>query len=113
MATNYVRPGGTLPVTAPATVSSGGLVVVGTNLIGVALRDAASGAAVEIATDGVWDLTAAVTNTASVVGQKAYYDATNNAISVTTTTGYVAVGVFTAAKVTTTTDVQVRLNGAF
>ena len=113
MAKNYVRPGDSLSVTAPATVSAGGLVVVGTNLIGVALSDAESAAAVEIATEGVWNLTAAVTNTVSVVGQKAYYDPTNNAISVTTTTGYVAIGVFTAAKVTTTTDVQVRLNGAF
>ncbi len=113
MADNYVRPGATLAVTAPATVSAGGLVVVGTNLVGVALNGAASAATVEIATEGVWNLTAAVTNTATVVGQKAYYDATNNAISVTSSAGYVAIGVFTAAKVTSTTDVQVRFNGAF
>lgn len=113
MATNYVSPGGRISVTAPSTVTSGNLVAVGTNLIGVALTDAASGSSVVIATDGVWNLTAAVTNTAAVQGQKAYYDSTNNAISVTTTTGYVAVGVFTQAKVTTTTAVQVRLNGSF
>jgi predicted RecA/RadA family phage recombinase len=109
MATNYVQAGDRLTLTAPSTVTSGQLVAVGTNIVGVALSDAASAASVVIATEGVWNLTHAVTNTAAVVGAKAYYDTTNNAISNTTT--YAQVGNFVVAKVTTTTAVTVRLNG--
>ena len=109
----FVQPGDALTLTAPATVSAGALVQVGTNIIGVAATDAASAAPVVVETRGVFTMPAAVTNTAAVAGQRAYYDATNNAISVTATTGYIHVGVFTKDKTTADATVTVRLNGVF
>lgn len=55
MSTNYSGPGDRLTVTAPAAVSAGDLVKVG-YLFGVALNDAASGASVVIAREGVFTL---------------------------------------------------------
>lgn len=110
MATNFVQPGDTLTLTAPYTVVSGSLVAVG-NAFGVALAGAASAAAVPVGTRGVYTLTHAVTNTAAAIGDFAYFDATNRAISATTT--YAKAGVYVAAKVTTSTAVTVRLNGSF
>lgn len=111
MATNHVSGDyDPLTITAPGAVTSGDLVDV-SNIVGVALATAASAASVAIATRGVWNLVHAITNTAAAVGAKAYFDTTNNAISNTTT--YQQVGVFTSAKVTTTTACQVRLNGSF
>ena len=52
---NYVQPGDVVRVPAPADVLSGAGVLVGT-LFGVAVHDALSGADVEIATTGVYDL---------------------------------------------------------
>lgn len=107
---NFVQPGNVVTVTAPYTVTSGSLVFVG-SLAGVAVADAASAAPVEIATDGVFTLTHAVTNTAAAVGDIAYFDTTARAISSTAT--FARAGVFMAAKVTTSTAVTVRLNGTF
>ena len=55
MAKNYVQEGRYLEVTAPAAVSSGDLVKVG-SIFGVAQGDAASGATVVIDTQGVHTL---------------------------------------------------------
>lgn len=110
MATNYVQAGDKITLTAPYTADSGSLVAVG-EIVGVAEADAASAAAVVVNTRGVYTLTHAVTNTAAAIGAVAYYDATNRAISSTTT--YQRVGTHVAAKVTTSTAVTVRLSGAF
>lgn len=52
---NFVADGKVITVTAPAAVSSGDMVRVG-KLLGVAQADAASGASVEIAVGGVFNL---------------------------------------------------------
>lgn len=52
---NYVQPGKTVTVAAPATVSSGKGVLVG-GIFGIAGFDAAAAADVEIATEGVFDI---------------------------------------------------------
>jgi predicted RecA/RadA family phage recombinase len=110
----YVSPGDSVTITAPSTVTAGQVLAVGTNMFGVVQNDAASAAPVVLALSGIFEMPAAVTNTVAVVGQFATHDTTNNAISVTApTTGFVKVGVFTRAKLTTDTTVQVRLNGAF
>ena len=110
----YVAPGDAVTITAPSTVTAGQVLAVGTNLFGVVQSDAASGATTVLAVNGIFELPAAVTNTAAVVGQFATHDTTANAISVTAPgTGFVKVGVFTRAKLTTETTVQVRLNGSF
>ena len=99
MATNYVSDGARLTVTAPAAVTSGQIVVVGTNLLGVALSSASSGAPVVIATQGVFSLPADVTAATAAVGQFATHHTTNNTISITAPgAGFVKVGVFAQAK---------------
>ncbi len=107
---NFISEGDALTVTAPFTASAGTLVHVG-NIVGVAASDAASADHVVLETKGIFTLTHAVTNTAAAIGDFAYYDTTNKAISSTTT--YPKVGVHMAAKVTTSTAVTVRLNGVF
>ena len=52
---NFVQVGDIVEVVAPSEVTSGDIVVVGT-LAGVAVKDAASGAPVNIQTRGVFDL---------------------------------------------------------
>jgi predicted RecA/RadA family phage recombinase len=52
---NFVQPGHNLTLTAAAAVSSGDILVVG-SIVGIALTDAASGAEVEVACDGVFKL---------------------------------------------------------
>jgi len=73
-----------LTVTAPATVVSGDVVVVG-SLIGVAATDAASGAPVEIALGGVFDVPKAAGTV--TIGQPAYWDAAGPQATITPGTG--------------------------
>lgn len=79
---NYVQDGSILSVTAPATVVSGQGVLVGL-LFGVAVNNAASGAVVQIETEGVVTLPK-VTGTAINEGVRVFWD--NAAGNVTTTT---------------------------
>ena len=69
---NFIQLGETLTVAAPATITSGQLVVVG-SLIGVANFDAASGADVEIDIAGVFELPKVLTD-AIAVGDRLYWD---------------------------------------
>jgi predicted RecA/RadA family phage recombinase len=78
----FVQQGDTVAVTAPATVVSGQGVLVGL-LFGVAVRDAASGALVDVVTEGVVTLPK-VTGTAINEGVRVFWD--NSAGNVTTTT---------------------------
>lgn len=69
---NFIQPGRIIPVTAPATVKSGDLVLVG-NLFGVASTDAASGTPVELCTEGVFMLPK-VAAQAWTLGAAIYWD---------------------------------------
>lgn len=81
---NFIQPGRVVTVTAPADVSSGDLVVVGT-LFGVAATDAKSGDAVEIVTEGVFTLPK--TNAqAWIQGVKVYFDSENEVLTTTAST---------------------------
>ncbi len=80
---NFVQPGDIVAVPAPADVSSGDLVMVG-KLFGVACTDAASGAAVEIKTSGVFTLPKTSAQ-AWTVGAAVYWDATNSEVTTTST----------------------------
>ena len=71
---NYIQSGDVVTIPAPAAVSSGDVVIAG-SLIGVAQSDAASGAAVAIATTGVFEL-AKTDSQAWTVGAPIYWDAT-------------------------------------
>ncbi len=81
MSKNYIQPGETITVAAPATTTSGSLVVVG-SLIGVAELDAASGADVQIATEGVFSLPKVTTDVVTQ-GDKLYWDSVAGKLTVT------------------------------
>lgn len=55
MAKNYIQPGNSITLVAPADVVSGGIVTVG-KIAGVAQTSALSGAEVEVAVTGVWSV---------------------------------------------------------
>ena len=96
MSKNYVQQGHTLTVVAPANVSSGGPVVVG-SIVGVAAYDALSGAAVEVDTTGVFTLPKVTTDVVTQ-GAKLYWDSSAAKLTITAGTGSKPlVGLATAA----------------
>ncbi len=110
---NYVQPGGLITVNAPAAVVSGQMLRVGV-LAGVALQDAASGAPVQIATEGIYDVTKAGSQ-AWTVGQAIYGVGTTTLVATTaTTTGNVLLGVAVAAVGSGAGETvgRIRLNGS-
>lgn len=109
MATNYIQEGATLTVTAPAAVSSGGGVLIGT-LFGVALTDAGSGASVEIGTEGVYTL-GKTSVLAIAVGDRVFWDNVNGVVN-KTATAQVCIGVAVSAAANPSATVSVKLGGA-
>ncbi len=71
---NFIQPGKTVTVAAPAAVLSGDVVAIGA-LVGVAAYSAESGAEVEIATEGVFVLPKVPANSV-LVGDRLYWDST-------------------------------------
>ena len=110
---NFIQPGDTITVTAPYALSAGDGCQVGI-LFGVACGTYANGAEAELMVDdGVFDLTALSTDTASGTSfVLAYWDNTNKRIT-TTSAGNTKVGVIIATKINGDTTARVRLNGAF
>jgi predicted RecA/RadA family phage recombinase len=106
---NFIQKGKTLTVTAPATVLSGAMVKVG-QIHGVAVKDAASGAAVEVLTVGVFTLPKKSTD-AIAAGDLLYWDNTNAYLTKTSATGLTLVGVATEAAIASTTTVSAKLDG--
>jgi predicted RecA/RadA family phage recombinase len=107
---NFQHIGDVMTVTAPAVVVSGGPVSVGV-LFGVAMSDAASGAAVEIQTRGVFTL-AKTSAQAWTVGQAIYYIPSTGLCTTATTTGNLFIGVAAAVAANPSSTGSVRLNGA-
>lgn len=103
---NYVQDGDTVTLPAPYAVTSGQGALVG-SLFGVANSDAASGADCEFDTEGVFDVTALGTDTATV-GAKLYWDNTNRRLT-TTATNNTLVGVAVAAKAAGAATARIRL----
>lgn len=89
---NFIKPGDTLTLTAPYNVSSGGGMLVG-SIFGVATETVLSGANVEAALDGVYDL-AKTTGEAWTQGAVLYWNDTTKALTTTASTnkrvGYAA-----------------------
>ena len=109
---NYVQPGTTLTLTAPYAVTSGDGLLVG-SIFGVAAGDAASGATVEAALTGVFDLTK-IGSQAWTVGAKVYWDNTNKrCTTVATDNTLIGVAVDAVAGGAGDTIGRVRLNGSF
>ncbi|KAA0677779.1 DUF2190 family protein [Roseomonas genomospecies 6] len=107
---NFIQAGTVVSVTAPATVTSGSLVKVGA-LFGVAVTDAASGAAVEISTEGVYTLPKVTTDTIAI-GDKLYWDDTAKLVTKTATNNTL-IGVALSVGGNPSATVNVRLNDCF
>ncbi len=106
---NFVSAGSQLTVPAPAAVTSGAGVLVG-SIFGVANAATESGADVVLTVAGVFDLPKAAV--ALTVGATVYWD--NSAKAVTTTaSGNTKIGVAVAAALSGAATGRVRLNGAF
>ncbi len=105
---NFVQAGDTLAVIAPYAVNSGDGVLVG-SLFGVAGNAAASGADVEIKNEGVFDLAALSTDSASQ-GTKMYWDNTNRRLTVTAGSNTL-IGALTVAKAAGAATARVYLDG--
>ncbi len=82
---NFIQPGETITVTAPADVASGAVLVVG-SIVGIAAYTALSGADVEVQTVGVFDLTK-VTTDVIAQGDKLYWDSSAAKLTKTAGTG--------------------------
>ena len=107
---NYIQNGVNITLPAPEAVISGQGVVVG-SIFGIAAGDAASGADVDLVTEGVFELPKVGAN-AFALGAKVYFDdATNLATSTVGSNTYIGVAV--AAAIAGAATVKVRLNGSF
>ena len=110
MATNYIQPGRSITVAAPTGgVLSGDGVLIGT-LFGIAQYDAVEGAEVEILTEGVVEIgkTSAL---AIGVGDRLFWDDTNNLVN-KTTTAQQQVGVAVAAAANPSATVKMLIRAA-
>jgi predicted RecA/RadA family phage recombinase len=110
---NFVQPGKTVTVLAPAALASGQLFRVGL-LAGVACAAAQSGAEVEMETDGVFDVTKAGSQ-AWTVGQAIYGVGTTTLVATTATTSgniYLGVAVAAVGSGAGETTGRIRLNGS-
>ncbi|MGN6422619.1 MAG: DUF2190 family protein [Asticcacaulis sp.] len=103
---NFIQCGENLTIPAPAAVLSGGVVIAG-SIIGVANGDAESGADVDVAVEGVFDLPK-VSALAIAVGDLLYWDATAKLVT-KTATGNTKIGVATTAAANPSASVNVRL----
>ena len=103
---NYVQDGDTVTLVAPYAVTSGQGALVG-SLFGIANADVASGAEGEFDVEGVFDVTALSTDTATQ-GAKLYWDNTNRRLT-TTSSGNTLVGVALAAKGAGAVTARIRL----
>lgn len=108
MAKNFIQPGDTVTIPAPAAVTSGGVVIAGA-IIGVAQGDAASGASVDVKTSGVWELPKVGADIATL-GVAIYWNSTSKLATVTAS-GNTKIGVAVEAAAASTGTVKVRLSG--
>lgn len=107
---NYVQAGNVLTLPAPYALTSGSGAKVG-SIFGVAAETVASGATVDLATEGVFTL-AKVSAMAFAVGDPVYWDDTAKLVT-STTTSNTRIGVVVTAAANPSGTVDVRLNGSF
>ncbi|WP_065382813.1 DUF2190 family protein [Hyphomonas sp. ND6WE1B] len=104
---NYIQPGRTLTIPAPANVSSGGIVVAG-DIIGIAAGDALITEPVDIACEGVFTLSK-VSADVLTLGAPVY---TNGAdVGLEDSTHTTKIGTCVVAAGNGATEVAVRLSG--
>lgn len=106
---NFQQEGDVVSVTAASDVTGGTGHLVG-SLFGIAVADALTGEAVELALKGVYDH-AKTSAQAWAEGAKIYWDNTNKVMT-TTASGNTLVGVAVAAAANPSDTGKVRLDGA-
>lgn len=108
---NYLYAGENIDLAAPYAVSAGGGALIGT-LFGVAVNDAANGAAVTLVTRGCFEL-AKTASQAWTVGAKIYWDNTNKvATNVSTSNTFIGHAIEAVGSGAGETLGKVRLHGA-
>ena len=108
---NYIQPGNTITLAAPAALTSGSGILVGA-IFGIAAHDAASGENVETVTTGVFDLNK-IGSQAWSGGDKVYWDNTNKrATKIATDNTLIGVCIGTVGSGADETTGRVRLNGS-
>lgn len=107
MARNYVQPGEVMDYTAPAAITSGSAIKVGSR-IGVALSDIASGATGPVQMSGVFSQPKLSTDVVTQ-GALLYWDDTNDRLTLTASGNTLAGYAFAAAGNGATT-VAIKLN---
>lgn len=109
---NYVQPGLTVTVPAPADVSGGEGVVVG-SMFGIAAGDAAEGEDMDMTLVGVFELPK-VAAEAVDIGAPVYWDAAEKLVTIDDNGGdNIKIGVAVTAAASPSASVAVRLNGVF
>ena len=108
MAKNFIQPGDTVTIPAPAAVASGGVVIAG-SIAGIALGDAASGEPVDVKTSGVWQLPKVAADNVTL-GAPIYW-ASGTGLATITASGNTKIGVAVEAAAASTGTVKVRLSG--
>jgi len=108
MATNFIQRGDNLTIPAPATVTSGAPVIAG-EIVGIALGDAASGASVDVATSGVFEISKVAADDMAL-GDVIYWDDSAELATIAATDN-TKLGVAVAAAGTGAGAVNVRLSG--
>ncbi|WP_420331833.1 DUF2190 family protein [Oceanicaulis alexandrii] len=103
---NYIQPGSVLTIPAPAAVSSGGVVISGA-LKGIAAGDAAIGASLDVATEGVFELAKVAANEFAV-GDTVYWDASAE-LATSVSTGNAELGYVVAAAFAGAASVRVKI----
>jgi len=109
---NYIQDGKILVVTAPAAVASGDFVQVG-RIRGVAVTSAASGAQVELATEGVFEIPKTGSEEFATLGLPVYCVLSGNGVKTVTTastTANVLVGYNVATSGAVTGNLRVKLH---
>jgi predicted RecA/RadA family phage recombinase len=109
---NFIQPGNTITLAAPAAVTSGSGVLVDA-IFGIAAHDAASGDSLETVTTGVFDLNK-IGSQAWGLGDKVYWDNTNKRVTkIATDDTFIGVAIGTVGSGADETIGRVRLNGSF
>lgn len=109
---NYVQPGNTITLPAPADVIGGDGVIVGT-MFGIAAGDAAKGEDMDLTLVGVFELPKVAAEAADI-GAPIYWDAAEKLVTIDDGEGEkLKIGVAVAAAANPSAYVNVRLNGVF
>jgi predicted RecA/RadA family phage recombinase len=107
MEATFYQKGKAIDYTAANGLSVGQVVSL-TNIVGVAMNDVASGAVGAVALEGIYLMPAASGITAAI-GDKLYWDDTNNVLTTTSTANAVA-GINLTTKATAAANVYCKIN---